>query len=82
MSTSVFLSQVGRLELVNAIFSALPIFAMSTFLLPKTVIKQVDKYRKQCLWRGPDLSSKQPSKAAWQMVCTSKDIGGLGVLNL
>jgi len=68
--------------LVNAIFSALPIFAMSTFLLPKTVIKQVDKYRKHCLWRGPDLSSKQPSKAAWQMVCTSKDNGGLGVLNL
>lgn len=82
VNTSVFLSQAGRLELVSAVFSALPTFAMSTFLLPKTVIKQVDKYRKHCLWRGSDLTSKKPSKAAWQLVCTSKEHGGLGVLNL
>jgi hypothetical protein len=64
VSTSAFLSQAGRLELVNSVFSALPTFAMCTFLLPKTVIAQVDKYRKHCLWRGPDLSSNKPSKTA------------------
>jgi hypothetical protein len=55
---------------------------MSTFLLPKTIIKQVDKYRKHCLWRGSDLSSKKPSKAAWEIVCNTKENGGLGVLDL
>lgn len=35
VNTAVFLSEAGRLELVNAVFSALPIFAMSTFVLPK-----------------------------------------------
>jgi hypothetical protein len=57
-----FFSEAGSLELVNAIFSALPTFAMSTFLLPKTIIKQVDMYRKHCLWRGSDVSSKNRQK--------------------
>lgn len=43
----------------------------------------MDKYKKKhCLWRGPDLASKKPSKAAWEMVCNSNENGGLGVLNL
>lgn len=80
--TSAYLNQARRLKLVNAVFSALLIYAMSTFLLPKTVIKQIDKYRKHCLCRGADLNSKKPSKAAWQMVCVPKVKGGLGILNL
>jgi len=59
---SSFLSEAGRLELTNAVLTALPTFAMCTFLLPKTVIKQIDKYRKHCLWRGSDMSSKNPLK--------------------
>jgi len=50
--------------------------------LPKTVIKQIDKYRKHCLWRGSDVNSKKPPKAAWKLVCNSKENGGLGVHNL
>jgi hypothetical protein len=53
---------------------------MGTFLLSKTVIKQIDKYRKYCLWRGANINSKAPPKAAWTMVCLPK--GGLGVINL
>lgn len=79
---SSFLREVGRLELTNAVLTALPTYAMSTFLLPKTVIKQIDKYRKHCLWRGSDLQSKKPSKAAWPLVTLPKDEGGLGVINL
>jgi hypothetical protein len=76
VNTFVFLSQEGRLELVSAVFSALPTFSMSTFLLSKTIIMQVDKYRKHYLWWGFDLSSKKPSKVAWQqLVCASKDNG-------
>lgn len=51
-------------------------------MLPKTIIKQIDKYRKHCLWRGSDLNSKKPPKAAWPMVTLPKEEGGLGVLNL
>lgn len=81
-STSIFLSDSGRLEITNAVFSTLPTFTMSTFLLPKTVIKQIDKFRKHCLWPGSDANNKKPPKAAWPMVCVSKADGGLGVINL
>jgi hypothetical protein len=49
VSVSSFLSEDGLLQLTNAVFSALPTFAMSTYLLPKIVIKQIDKFRKHCL---------------------------------
>ena len=55
---------------------------MCTFLLPKTVTKQIDKFRKHCLWRGSNLSSKKSSKPAWPLVCVPKPGGGLGVINL
>jgi hypothetical protein len=79
---SSYLSEAGRLEFTNAVLTALPTFAMSSFLLPKTVIKQIDKCRKHCLCKGSDISSKKPSKAAWPLVCLPKPEGGLGVLNL
>jgi hypothetical protein len=79
---SSFLTEAGRLELTNAVLTALPTFAMCTFLLPKTEIKQINKYRKHCLWRGSDMTSKKPPKAAWPLVCLPKTEGGLGVLNL
>jgi len=72
---SSFLTEAGRLELTNAVLTALPTFAMCTFLLPKTVIKQINKYRKHYLWRGSDMTSKKPPKAAWPLVCLPKTEG-------
>lgn len=82
VSTSIYLSQAGRLELTNAVFTALPMFTMCTLLLHKTVIKQIDKYIKHGLWRGGNISDRKPSKAAWEFVCLPKEEGGLGVLKL
>jgi hypothetical protein len=39
---SSFLTEAGRLQLANAVLTALPTFTMCSFLLPKTVIKQID----------------------------------------
>jgi hypothetical protein len=50
--------------------------------IPITVIKQIDKYRKYCLWRGSDINSKKPPKAAWKSICLPKEEGCLGVLDL
>jgi len=79
---SSFLSEAGHLQLTNAVLTALPTFLMFTFLLPITVIKQIDKFRKHCLWRGSNLNSKKTPKAAWDLVCDSKKNGGLGVIKL
>jgi hypothetical protein len=77
-----FLSQAGKLELTNEVLTALSTFHLSTLALPKRVLKQIDKYRKHCLWRGSDLNSKKPPKAAWELVWKPKDQGGLGVHDL
>lgn len=79
---SPFLNQAGRLELTNSVLSALPTYTMCTISLPKTVIKQIDKYRKHCLWRGAEKNEKKIAKAAWPIVCRPKVEGGLGVLDI
>jgi hypothetical protein len=60
---STFLSQGGKLEMVNSVLSS-TIFYTRAIKLHKGVIKQLDKYHKHGLWRGFDMSSKKPSKAA------------------
>lgn len=83
ISMSTFLSQAGRLELTNAVFtSMLMFFFVCTFRMHKTVVKQVDKYRKHSLWRGGNKNAKNRPKPAWEMVCLPKSEGGLCVLNL
>lgn len=77
-----FLSDAGRLQMTNVVLAALPTFPMCTYMLPKTVIKQIDKFHKHCLWRGSDVNNKKPPKALWTLVCDSKENGGLGVINL
>lgn len=60
---SSFLNQAGRLQLTNSVLSALPTFTICTFKLQNTVIEQIDKYRRHCLWRGLDIHSKKPPNA-------------------
>jgi hypothetical protein len=79
---SSFLNEAGRLQLTNAILTALPMFAMCSYLIPKTIIDQIDKFRRHCLWRGSDVHSKKPPKAAWPMCCLPKVEGGLGILDI
>jgi hypothetical protein len=77
-----FLNQAGRLELTNFVFLSFPTFCKGTFALHNTIISQVDKFRKHCLWRGADINAQQRPKVAWTGVCRSKEEGCSGVLNL
>jgi hypothetical protein len=80
--SSNFLSQAGRLVLVNSVFSALLTFFMCTLKIPKTIIKQIDIFRRNCLWRGNDLSSKKPPLISWVLVTQRKVNDRPGVLRL
>jgi hypothetical protein len=79
---SSMLNQAGRLQITNVVMSSLPTFYMCTLEIPKAVIKQIDKFRKNCLWRGNNINGGKPPKAAWKMVCNSKEEGGLGIINI
>lgn len=55
------LSYQGRLILVNSVLTSLPTFYMCSLQLPPQTIKQVDRYRKHCLWSGETSTEREPA---------------------
>jgi hypothetical protein len=55
---------------------------MCSLKLPITVIENIDKDRKNCLWRGNEFQKKGYNLAACDLVRRPKDKGGHGVINL
>jgi hypothetical protein len=77
ISTSIFLTQVGKLELVNSVLSSLPIYFMTTLKIPVSVLQQIDKYRRHGLWNGSTANAKKTPR-----VTRPKSKGGLGITKL
>ncbi|GJZ02307.1 RNA-directed DNA polymerase, eukaryota, reverse transcriptase zinc-binding domain protein [Tanacetum coccineum] len=50
------ISYAGRLQLITSILSSMQVYWASVFILPKTVIKDIDKILKGFLWCQRDLS--------------------------
>jgi hypothetical protein len=76
-----FLSLGGRLTLMNSYLTNVPLYKLSIYSAPKSVIRRIDIHRKNLLWQsGRDC--KKIHLANWEMVCTPKMQGGLGVLDL
>jgi hypothetical protein len=75
------LSVGGILVLLNSILSSLPMFILSFFELPKGVLKKLDYFRSQFFWQS-DEHKKKYRLTKWEVICTLKDQGRLGVLNL
>ena len=55
---------------------------MSCMKLPEWVIKDIDKIRRSFLWHGVAPNQTKINPANWNLVCTPKDFGGLGVMDL
>ena len=65
------LSMGAKEVIIKSVALALPIYAMSVFLLPK------DLCAKLTWWRSGDKKRKIPW-VAWKKLCKPKDIGGMG----
>ncbi|GKD91172.1 RNA-directed DNA polymerase, eukaryota, reverse transcriptase zinc-binding domain protein [Tanacetum coccineum] len=75
------LSYAGRLQLVSSILSSMQVYWASVFILPKSVIKDIDKLLKGFLWCQGEIS-RGKAKIAWKQVCKTKEEGGLCIKNL
>lgn len=76
--TSKKLSYAGRLELVRSVLNTLHTYWASIFLLPASILKELDQKCRTYLW-GQKATGKYMALVNWERVCTSKDSGGLGI---
>ena len=72
------LSQAGRLVLIKVVVVAIPSYAMSTFLLPKSFCRRLDQLFKNFWWGFPSEKLKNLSLKSWNSLCSPKAMGGLG----
>lgn len=81
-SCTPLLTLSGHLEMVNSTITPITTYAMSTIKFHKGSIENIDRARKQCIWRGNDRSKKGGNLAAWPILTRPKNKGGLGITNL
>ncbi|XP_074283597.1 uncharacterized protein LOC141608138 [Silene latifolia] len=75
------LSYAGRVVLIKSVLSTLHSYWARIFILPKTVIRNIEAICRDYLWHGKDSGSK-PALVAWGKICRSKKKGGLGIKDL
>lgn len=76
------LSIGGRLTLVKAVLTAIPLHYMQAIRLPKGVIRQIDKLRRRFLWKGNETCKGINCLVNWKRVCALKSNGGMRIINL
>lgn len=71
----------GRLVLINSSLTNVPLYMISFYSLPVGVRERIDYFRRRFLWQE-DQGIRKYHLVNWQEICTPRDQGGLGVLNL
>lgn len=72
------LSFVGRLTLIKAVVSSLPVYYLSLFRIPEGVAKEIERLQASFLWGGSDLKRKI-HMVKWEEITKRVDQGGLGI---
>ncbi|GKV49366.1 hypothetical protein SLEP1_g56121 [Rubroshorea leprosula] len=75
------LSFAGRLQLISFVIQGITTFWCSTFILPKKVIKEVERLCAAFLWQS-STESARGAKVNWLSLCHPKQEGGLGLRSL
>ena len=76
-----FISKGGRLTLIRSNPSNMPTYVMSLFRLPWKVKIRLERIQRDFLWGGGNLE-RNAYLGNWDIVCSSKVKGGLGIHSL
>ncbi|KAL2251925.1 UNVERIFIED_CONTAM: hypothetical protein Sindi_2314800 [Sesamum indicum] len=74
------LSYAGRVQIIKSVLSAMSIYWASAFILPKAIIKQIEKRLRNFLWKSTYTSGY--AKVAWKDVCKPIVEGGQGIKDI
>ena len=69
------MSIAGRTVLINSSLSNSPIYRMSIYLLPKTIIARMDKVRRKFFWQGGGTKKNIICSSGLKFVSTKKRVG-------
>ncbi|KAL0439784.1 UNVERIFIED_CONTAM: LINE-1 retrotransposable element O protein [Sesamum latifolium] len=76
----IMLSFAGRVQLVKSVLMSLQVYWAMTFILPKTIIREIEKRLQSFLWKGS--TGVGYANVSWQQVCQPIEEGGLGIKDL
>lgn len=76
------LPKSGRLLLIQSVLCAIPVHSMLALQLPLKTLSALVKICRGFLWCGKKEARGGNCAVAWEVVCTPKWAGGLGILNL
>lgn len=74
-------SRPGKQSLVKSVAQTLPTYAMSVFVLPLEITKDIKKCLSKFWWNGLQSNSSQISWMSWDRMAKHKNVGGLGFRN-
>ncbi|CAJ2636477.1 unnamed protein product [Trifolium pratense] len=76
------LSQAGREVMIKSILQSIPTYVMSIFLLPKTLLDDIEKMLNSFWWGHSGNNGRGLHWLSWERLSVSKDYGGMGFKNL
>ncbi|GAB2297215.1 hypothetical protein Dimus_038459 [Dionaea muscipula] len=79
--TARFLSLAGRLQLIRSVLLSIHVYWSQIFLIPKTVLQEIEGICRAFFWSGTALNRKK-ALVAWDDICYPKLQGGLGIKHL
>jgi len=71
----------GRVCLIKFVLSALSLYYLSFYKMPKYVSNKLLKMQRNFLW-GWSSETKKIAWVKWENICRSKEAGGLGIRNI
>lgn len=76
------LTSAGRATLTQTTLSAIPVHVSICCALSPWAIREIDKRRRVFLWAGTDSVAGGKCKVTWPVVCSPRDLSGLGLPDL
>ena len=75
------MSMGGRITLIKSVPSCIPIYYLSCFKCPKSVLRRIKKFQHDFLWNDT-MEKRKHQLVRWEIMCSPISQGSLGIRSL